>query len=52
VAEHDDLTREVGGEAACYAHLLCPQCGAVLDGNEHRPDCTWTFEDPLTTPVE
>lgn len=25
-----------GGEAACRAHLVCPDCGA-LDG--HRPDC-------------
>ena len=24
-----------GGEAACYAHLVCPECGAVL--GEHDP---------------
>ena len=28
-----------GGEAACWAHLLCPECGAVLDGGPHRPGC-------------
>ncbi|HEY7016940.1 MAG TPA: DUF3565 domain-containing protein [Gaiellaceae bacterium] len=30
---------EAGGEAACLAHLLCPDCGVVLDGSPHRPDC-------------
>ncbi len=24
-----------GGEAACYANLVCAECGAVLD--EHHP---------------
>jgi uncharacterized protein YeaO (DUF488 family) len=27
-----------GGEAACWAHLLCPECGA-LETEGHRPDC-------------
>lgn len=27
-----------GGEAACYAHLVCPKCGAVSTEG-HRPDC-------------
>jgi hypothetical protein len=30
---------EGGGEAACFAHLVCPDCGVVLDGGPHRPDC-------------
>jgi hypothetical protein len=30
---------EAGGEAACYAHLVCPDCGIVLDGSPHRPGC-------------
>jgi RimJ/RimL family protein N-acetyltransferase len=30
---------EAGGEAACLAHLLCPDCGVVLDGGPHRPGC-------------
>jgi RimJ/RimL family protein N-acetyltransferase len=30
---------EAGGEAACLAHMLCPDCGVVLDGGPHRPGC-------------
>jgi hypothetical protein len=30
---------EAGGETACFAHLLCPECGVVLDGSPHRPGC-------------
>ncbi len=32
--------REAGGESACFAHLLCPECGAVLDGGDHMPGCS------------
>lgn len=28
-----------GGDPACWAGLLCPECGAVLDGGSHRPGC-------------
>ena len=29
-----------GGEAACYAHLLCPDCGVVLEpAARHRDGC-------------
>ena len=28
-----------GGEPACLPHLICPDCGAVLDGGPHRPGC-------------
>jgi tellurite resistance-related uncharacterized protein len=28
-------SRDEGGEPACLAHLLCPECGAVLDGGSH-----------------
>lgn len=33
------LCDEAGGEAACYAHLVCPECGVVLDGSPHRQGC-------------
>jgi cytochrome c oxidase assembly factor CtaG len=39
--------RDVGGEAACYAHLLCPDCGIVLDGGPHRPGCASQAREPL-----
>lgn len=29
---------EQGGEAACWAHELCPGCGAPA-GDRHRSDC-------------
>jgi hypothetical protein len=32
-----------GGEAACFAHLVCPDCGVVLDGSPHRPGCADEF---------
>jgi len=32
-------SREAGGEAACLAHLVCPDCGVVLDDSPHRPGC-------------
>ena len=28
-----------GGETACWAHLLCPECGVVLDGGPHLGSC-------------
>jgi hypothetical protein len=27
-----------GGEPACWAHLVCPDCGA-MEAEGHRPDC-------------
>jgi hypothetical protein len=27
----EDRPEETGGDPACWAHLLCPECGAVLD---------------------
>lgn len=29
---------EEGGESTCWAHLVCPECGAVTD-ESHRPGC-------------
>ncbi|HLI00429.1 MAG TPA: hypothetical protein VKV06_06550 [Acidimicrobiales bacterium] len=28
-----------GGDPACWAHLLCPECGAVLDAGPAEPVC-------------
>jgi hypothetical protein len=53
-----------GGESACFAHLICPDCGIVMDGTAHVQDCKWvdnapdptvsklrsTTEDPAETP--
>ncbi|MHB1534346.1 MAG: DUF3565 domain-containing protein [Acidimicrobiales bacterium] len=29
-----------GGDPACWAALLCPECGAVLDGGPHKQHCS------------
>ena len=29
--EDADLDNAPGGESACYAHLVCPECGALLE---------------------
>ena len=28
-----------GGESACFAGVVCPDCGVVLDGSPHRAGC-------------
>jgi hypothetical protein len=30
-----------GGEPACWAHLLCPECGVVVVGGAHARDCSF-----------
>jgi hypothetical protein len=35
-----------GGESSCYAHLICPECGIVLDGSAHSKGCTWEKSAP------
>ena len=31
-------TEDEGGDAACWAHLVCAECGAI-ETEGHRPDC-------------
>jgi uncharacterized protein YeaO (DUF488 family) len=35
---HVAVPEDQGGESACFAHLVCPQCGAVTP-EAHRPGC-------------
>jgi hypothetical protein len=36
-----DSEDDAGGESACFAHLICPECGVVLDGAQLHQGCTW-----------
>lgn len=40
-----------GGEAACFANLVCPDCGVVLDGTPHHPGCPWSPVSETETEV-
>jgi hypothetical protein len=40
-----------GGETACWAHLLCADCGVVLDGGPHRDGCVANDERQPMWPV-
>jgi len=33
------LVTDQGGDPACWAALLCPECGVILDGAPHRQGC-------------
>ena len=36
-----DVKPDEGGEAACWAHQVCPDCGA-MESEGHRPGCAAT----------
>ena len=43
--EADPLrTEDQGGDPACWAHLLCPECGCVLDQGVHFGHCRFDSE--------
>ena len=46
--EHVDEAE--GGDSACFAHLICPECGVVLDGTAHVEGCTWTDTEHVVEP--
>jgi hypothetical protein len=33
VAENADEDTEIGGDPACWAHLVCPECGRFAEGD-------------------
>jgi hypothetical protein len=41
-----------GGESACFAHLICPECGIVLDGSEHARGCDWVDYESVLDPTD
>jgi hypothetical protein len=36
--EPADEARRGGGDPACWAHLVCPECGAI-EAEGHRAEC-------------
>ena len=49
----DEVNSEAeGGESACFAHLICPECGAVLDGSAHVVGCTWVEPESDPDPID
>lgn len=41
-ARTDEPAEDSGGDPVCWAHLVCPECGAMMHTG-HRPGCG--FED-------
>jgi hypothetical protein len=48
-ADRAESADPAGGEAACWAHLVCPECGAVTSEG-HRDGCGLATHrrDPVT----
>jgi len=45
MTDQSDVDDTLGGESSCYAHLLCLDCGVVLDGGPHLPTCAQRVSD-------
>ncbi len=45
-------TVDEGGDPACWAHILCPEFGAVLEDGIHPQFWTHTERMPPTNPRE
>lgn len=41
---------EEGGDPVCWAHLVCPECGAITSEG-HRPGCELEEQSPPKLPL-
>ncbi|MGD0472912.1 MAG: hypothetical protein ABSB70_06815 [Candidatus Velthaea sp.] len=43
----DAASDDLGGDIACWLHLVCPSCGAILTASAgHRPECAQADVQP------
>jgi len=48
-ATADDEDSDQGGDPACWAHLVCQECGAFVAGSPHQADCSCSGDDDEET---
>lgn len=46
--ESEDTEQEMGGDPPCWAHLVCPECGAFETG-QHREGCPLEHPEDLAS---
>lgn len=44
----DTAVADRGGDPACWAGLVCPECGTVVEGGDHRAGCA--YGEPRASP--
>ena len=44
----EDTEQALGGDPACWAHLLCPECGA-FETQGHREGCRFGRPDGFSS---